>query len=906
MLKEIIFIFCDELKVFQIKSNYVYNTWYQNQKYLYFIDIKDYYNSEQNVIEFLGDYKYIWQNSRIYLSMTNKTEDEIRNGTVIPKNLDTKKNSSIKKRLCSGQFVYGNTFKKVSKSDSYYLILIEPYFKTKTTNIQISLSKRINNYIITKDNFTVNNTITQTLEVKNTYENFYKFTFEDFSVENQNIILFIKEFNIASYYDERFNIGQFKGNRLYLIQKGSTISKTHLVYIGLIGEILEVTLEITILKNDIIFLDSEQRDFLPFYIENIKYDDDKYIIENYSRLNTKDIKEYELNIIPFYGDYTLTYYNSYNTTDLYNLYNYTNGTIIDKKINIISGTSNFFRLSCTTPCALKFGYIYNKNEDKLQEGDVRINYFDPSIIYSLAINNVNKKYYLFFQLYGDEENFNEEKNYVKFIYTDIEYDLILLFKNYSKNYRIKYYNYLRPLSGAKLTYQIKMNTLVKFYFVSTSLYNNIIEGLNIIEYPKTNLAFKIQRDIKFDYISIDIYSHNEKRDVSVLYDIQLITPSEISPNGNVLCELPVSGKRDKNISLIYSNPYNKYNTFIDLDTIVVVTFQIKSTQNAFPIFFNIKYFYNNSAINIPYQETKILKTNENYKIFGNNEYVEKNNIILNINKCNINKNYTIFGYYENVKNIIWKNDIINKRNIIINNNIFNNTNIKLEELNELDPDGNIINNENNNNTNNFTDDEIYMNYFIIGDLYLDFQKITKNYKIKYTNNNEKVNLKWSPYISKNFGIPELTIQYNLYIFPENSKINSICQLSLLPPNYTIINETEYDININKGNYKINIIASVVNKELPLFTFYDELEIKVSYGFSIIIFICLSISFIFLITFMILYSKYINSGKKNKTSHKKSFWISLVEQRQKIKEKKIKKSLNKFNINDDSYLFDEEE
>ena len=127
-------------------------------------------------------------------------------------------------------------------------------------------------------------------------------------------------------------------------------------------------------------MDEKERNFLPFYIENIKYDDDKYIIENFSGVTTNDQNEFELNIIPLYGNYILTYYNSYNITDLENLYKYSNGTIIDKKIHLISGTSNFFRLSCTTPCALKFGYIYNKKDNTINDGDFRIIYFEPNTI----------------------------------------------------------------------------------------------------------------------------------------------------------------------------------------------------------------------------------------------------------------------------------------------------------------------------------------------------------------------------------------------------------------------------------------------------------------------------------------------------------------------------------------------
>ena len=552
---------------------------------------------------------------------------------------------------------------------------------------------------------------------------------------------------------------------------------------------------------------------------------------------------------------------------------------------------------------MKFGYIYNKKDNTINDGDFRIIYFEPNTVYNLAINDSNKIYYLFLELYGDEENYNEKISYVMYSYFEYA-DLILLNKNLAKYSRVIYYNSFRPLSIAKIYYGTKIDNLVKFYLASNSLYNNIIEGLSRIEYPKTNIVFKIRRDVEFDYLSINIFSLNQKR-INIFYDIQIISPEKIDKNGNILCELPTKGQEGRNISLRYSNPYNKYNSSINLDEIIVITFLIKSKEDVFPLYFNIKYFYNNSAINIPLQKATILKTNANYKIFGRNEFADKKNIIINLNKCNINKNYSIFTYYETLENIIWKKDIIDKRNIIINNNIFNNTNIKLEELIEIETDEEKLNN--NTNNNNFANDDIYMNYFIIRDSLFDFQKITKNYKIKYNFDNERVNLKWSPYISKEIGIPELTIQYDIYIFPENSKFNSPCQLSLVPSNYTLINKTEYDINIPKGKYKINIIASVVNKELPLITFYDELEIKVSQGFSLIIIICLIISFTFLIIFIILYTKYIkNSGKKKKSSLKKSFWISLVEQRHKIKEKKIKKKVDLFNLDDEHNIFDEDD
>ena len=330
-LKTLMVVLCEDKGMYIVHLSIEYNVyqWFRETKYLYYINIQDYDVGEENVVEFSGTYKNIWEKSNIYILTTNETRDNIIKKLVIPKEIDKNQKNNIKKRLSS--YVYANVFKKTSESQTFHLIMIEPYVKDYFITGSISLSKRIPNYIITKESFGFNNTITQTLEANDTVEYFYKFTFKDISVENQNIILFVQDFNIANYYDEKLNIGKFIGSRIYIIQKGSSKQKDHTIFLSLLSLRTTIIVEISLIKNDIIFLDEKERNFLPFYIENIKYDDDKYIIENYSGISTNDQNEYELNIIPLYGNYILTYYNSYNTTDLENLYKYSNGTIILSK-----------------------------------------------------------------------------------------------------------------------------------------------------------------------------------------------------------------------------------------------------------------------------------------------------------------------------------------------------------------------------------------------------------------------------------------------------------------------------------------------------------------------------------------------------------------------------------------------
>lgn len=907
--------FSNPINISKISQGFANVTWLNNTPYLYYIDIKDYYESEENVVEFIVGFKNVIQNMSIYLLTTNKTEEEIKNNLVIPVEEDQKKNERMKKRLSSDLYVYANVFKKTSKEQTFHIILIIPKNIINSLYVQISLSKRIKNFLISKNNFENNTILRKNLEVSRNVEDFYKFSINDISVKDQNIVFFIPKFNIASFYVGNITINQFKGNRIFIIPKNSSKETNHIIYLSTIGEAGEVSIEISIIKNDIIFLETNRKPL--FYLEKIKYEEDLYIVENYGRFNTSsDSNKYNLSIIPLYGNYSLTYYNSYNTINLTDLFTKSNGTILDKRISLVSGTSNFYRLSCSSPCAIKFGYISYKEEEAkiLKEGESKIKYFPPDKFkresYDLDINDKNKKYYTFYELYEEEEIYNQTSNYAFISYKGMLTEA--LNKNHKSGSQTIYYNYKEFHIIPQLGFISYTGAIIKFYLTSNLLYNNIVEGLNIIDFSNKNLAFKIRKDILYDYVLINIYSHNKENFLIINYDVQILSSDKIDDNGKVLCELPTQGEYNKKeINLKYSNPYNKYNTKIKEDELMYIVFRINNiNKNDFPIYFNIKYYYNNLVIKIPNKVPKILKIAEEYKIFGGKEYAAKNNLILNINKCNLNKNYAMQTYYENFNNKIWKDKITDKRNIILHQNIFNESNIKLEELNE---NNNISNSSelkiNQINQNNYlVNNDIYMNYFSMKESLLYLQNITKDYSIKYQNK-EKIHLRWSPYITKSFGIPSLTIQYNIYIFPKNSKVNSICQMSLIPPNYTIINKTEYNLKLPKGNYRINIIASVINEEFPMITFYDDLDIKVSRSLNEIIYIILGI-FIGFVIFMSIILCFLKKKSDNgrKTIDRKfpyqrdSFWISLVQQRENNLKNRNNKKINLFDEDDEDYIF----
>ena len=68
----------------------------------------------------------------------------------------------------------------------------------------------------------------------------------------------------------------------------------------------------------------------------------------------------------------------------------------------------------------------------------------------------------------------------------------------------------------------------------------------------------------------------------------------------------------------------------------------------------------------------------------------------------------------------------------------------------------------------------------------------------------------------------------------------MCQLLLIPSNISILNSTKIEIKLDKGNYKIAIIATVIDEDFPFTTIYDILYLNVSKRLNIILIIALSI------------------------------------------------------------------
>ena len=77
------------------------------------------------------------------------------------------------------------------------------------------------------------------------------------------------------------------------------------------------------------------------------------------------------------------------------------------------------------------------------------------------------------------------------------------------------------------------------------------------------------------------------------------------------------------------------------------------------------------------------------------------------------------------------------------------------------------------------------------------------------------------FFCKNFAQDTKDTNYSIYILPEQSPVNTICQLYLIPANKSVVNKTETEIDINEeGKFKITLIARVIDNEAPFEIMYN--------------------------------------------------------------------------------------
>ena len=241
---------------------------------------------------------------------------------------------------------------------------------------------------------------------------------------------------------------------------------------------------------------------------------------------------------------------------------------------------------------------------------------------------------------------------------------------------------------------------------------------------------------------------------------------------------------------------------------------------------NIEYINNEQIIDLSPIKSKIILPQTEYEIISYNEnYQIKDKVMFNINKCNNLVNYTFINYYENTNNIIKETQIVDSNKAILIDNIYYKSKIIFYEESESKFEK--INDSLIYPASYFNKGDISLNYFLIESSILKEFKFTSDFNISYEKETD-IKISWKKYIYRESNKNKINIptNYSIYILPKNSIVNTMCQLFLIPSNKSIINKTEIKIDLNEGQYKIAIIASVIDTEMPFEIMYNILELNV--------------------------------------------------------------------------------
>ena len=845
----------DYFKVKLENFSIIETTWNISEKYIYYIDIQKYKVGEENVLQVLYEDRYL--SSRLFSSELNES---ILHNNIYNINIEDFKIRDIpipytyKKRLTTKEFYREIIFQKNSEKQKFFVILFEPILQLNNTKISIHVSCPIPTYNIYNKDIESGKIYSKNFNYENKIEKFFRFNFINISLKEENLLLFINDKIFSTYYYKTIISKDIK-SRIFLIEKNTTNDLNHTIYLSLLGEGKSTKLQITKDSHNIMYIYSGTRNETTFYIEQLNCKNDIYIFENYFQYDKTDFN-FHLHVIPFYGDYELLYYENILGSNIFDIFKPNDEEEINK-IKKVTAYFNILKLSCKTPTLIKIKYLAENALGKnITEGYEITTYMQNSINrfdnIRITTDSFDKKYKFFFGFLGENELYNSTEVEIKFGIAKTSYNLTNK-DNLTRTEKLTEIFHEKYIKYNKFEFISNEGVYIKVYLISNQYFKNIIEGLTIINSDTKAIAFKVRKDIIFDYFIVKIHSYNKTNIISCDYELKIVNYYVDIINGKVLVAINKVRNYMKNeIILKFSNPYNKFDKrFNDTDYVYLLA-NFLNNNTFFPLYIDIKYYYNDKIITLKKFEPNILLLQKEYKIFGDGNNIEKDKILININKCNLNKNYYLKTYYEYKENLIGEEIIKEKRNIFMQDNLFNNTKIFLYSNDST----NIYNNNYNSDSNlkqasYYENGDIYMNYFSVSESLFNSIKITKDYSIAYKDDRKKITLNWHDYIINEKIINDLKVNYSLYILPIKSPINSICQMSLIPPNISLINKNKYTIDLSKGHYKIGIMASVINEEFPIVTFYNFLNLNVSTRIDILLIIIISVCIVILVIILVL-------------------------------------------------------
>ena len=413
------------------------------------------------------------------------------------------------------------------------------------------------------------------------------------------------------------------------------------------------------------------------------------------------------------------------------------------------------------------------------------------------------------------------------------------------------------------------NIYLEYYTSSNRLITNIASGRTIIDRFCPHTAFKIKKDISFDYISLKAKCSQE---IYGLYELKLINNDDIETETNALMVglpnvwMPVSDS----FNLKFSNPYEKYNQYGDINNeennyYLLLSFNI----GYYPIFIDIDYIYNDQIVVLTSIKSEIIQPQKEYEVRSySNDYHILDKLMFNINKCNELENYVLINYYVDLDNKIKETSIVDSHQIIAIDNKYTKLKMILKKESEK--------NETKNESIIYPADyynkgDILLNYFLIESSIYKELKFTSNYTITYEEETwSEIILKWEEYIYREINNNKINIptNYSIYILPKDSVVNTICQLYLIPSNKSIVNTTQIKINLVEGEYKIVIIANIIDNEMPFEIMYNFIELNIIKKINIALIVVSSLFgliVILIILFFIFRKKIMFYWKKRRTS-----------------------------------------
>ena len=824
-------------------------TWNISEKYIYYVDIQQYNIGDENVLQVLYEDRNL--TTRLYSS---ELDESILNINIEYVNIEdyiirTIPNQfSYKMRYTTKEFYREVIFKKNSENRKFFVVLFEPVLSIDNTKISVHVSRPIPTYNIYNSDIESGNIYSKIIQYENKIEKYFRFNFINIPLIEENLLLFLNDKIFSTFYYNNITSLDTK-TRIFVLEKNTTNDLNHTIYLSLLGEGKSTKLQIAKDSHDIKYFYSGTRDDTAFYIEKLNCKKDFYIFENYFFYDKIDFY-YHLHVIPFYGDYELLYYENIFGSNIFDIFKPNNEVKITK-IKKITSYFNILKLSCKTPTLLRIKYLSENSLVKnITEGYEMasymhnpINRFDNFYIYT---DSIDKKYILSIGFLGENELYNVTEVEIKFGISKTPFNLTNK-KNLTRTERVYEIFHEKSIRYNKFEFLSNEGVYIKIYLISNQFYKNVVEGLTIINSDTKAIAFKVRKDIIFDYFIVKVHSYNKSNIISCDYELKIVNSYHDISNGKVSVGINKLRNYNKNELIIqFSNPYNKFDIKFNDEEHVYLLAHFVNTIDAFPLFIDIKYYYNDKIITLKKSEPKILLSQKVYKIFGEENEIGKDKVLININKCNLTKNYFLKTYYEYEENIIGEEFIKEKRKILIQDNLYNNTKIFLYSNDSSDISNNYYNSSSLKQASYYENGDIYMNYFPVSESLFSSIKFTEDYSIAYEDDREKITLNWNDYIINDNIIDDLKVNYSLYILPSKSPINSICQMSLIPPNISLINRNKYTIDLSKGDYKVSIMASVINEEFPIVTFYDFLKLNVSTRINILFIISISVGIIILI------------------------------------------------------------